>query len=139
MKASLKADLRGTGHRITKPRQAVLEILQQAKQPLAAPEILEKLRKRNTPINITTIYRNLTVLSKLGLTRQVGFPQAGISRYAWCFGRANHHHIRCQSCGRIASFLKISLADIRSTIERTTQFRITGESFELNGTCPRCQ
>ena len=56
MKASLKADLQGFGHRMTKPRQAVLKILQQAKQPLAAPEILEKLCKKQIPLSILQRY-----------------------------------------------------------------------------------
>ena len=136
---SLKTRLRRAGHRITKPRQAVLKILQYAKHPLAAAEILEKLEKGNTPIDLATVYRNLTLLSKLGLASQVEFSQEGLSRYSWRAGGAIQHHIKCQSCGRIASFVQSSLADIRSRIERKTQFRITEQSFELNGICPKCQ
>jgi Fur family ferric uptake transcriptional regulator len=63
--------LKEAGHRITKPRRALIEVMRKLKGPAAPEEICEKLKARGESIDLVTVYRNMEALERLGLVRRV--------------------------------------------------------------------
>ena len=139
MKASVKDEIRASGKRMTRTRQAVLAVLESTKYPLSPAELYARLKKQNVAINPVTVYRNLSALKSIGLVRQIKLHQEEQFRYEMKEGREHHHHIRCRSCGKIEDLLLCPLKKLTTMIQRETRFLVGDHSLEFSGWCPKCQ
>lgn len=139
LEPNIKKDLRATGRRMTRTRQAVLALLQRTRQPVSATEIFEQLHQEKVAIDLVTVYRTVHVLKELGLVLQLDLHQEGLSRYELKEGREHHHHIRCQICGQIVDLLLCPLKKVTKLIEQQTQFIVDDHTLEFTGLCPQCQ
>lgn len=139
LQKTYKEALRTGGYRFTRPRQAVLQVLQRADHPLRALEVFRRLQEDHVSIDRVTVYRSLAVLSRLGLVAQLAFAQEGQVRYEWRDGRVLSSHVRCQKCGRIESLCLPSLKRLKFLIKSKTSFLVIDQSLEFNGLCPDCQ
>lgn len=139
MKATVTDEIRASGKRMTRTRQAVLAMLESTKYPLSPAELHARLKKQNVAINLVTVYRNLNALKSIGLVRQIKLHQEEQFRYEMKEGREHHHHIRCRNCGKIEDLLLCPLKKLTSMIQRETRFLVGDHSLEFSGWCPRCQ
>jgi len=135
----LKKELKATGRRVTRTRQAVLALFERTAKPLSAMEIFSQLQKEHVAIDLVTVYRTVHVLKELGLVAQVELHHEGQARYELKQGREHHHHIRCQLCGEIVDLVLCPLKKITKLIERQTKFIVDDHTLEFTGLCPRCQ
>jgi Fe2+ or Zn2+ uptake regulation protein len=71
--------LRKEGHRLTMARTRIAQILDQAEEPLNAYEILKRLQKEGTRVDVNTIYRVLETLHTCDLVVLTGLK--GSDRY----------------------------------------------------------
>jgi len=85
--------LKQAGFRITKPRMAVIEILQASHEPKSAQEIHAKLNG----VDLVSVYRTLEILAGIQVAQFEDVQ--GVSKY-YLANRA-HHHITCVKCGRM--------------------------------------
>ncbi len=91
--------LRGANLRVTRPRIAVLEAVDE--NPHADTEtIFGTVRAGLSDVSRQTVYDVLRALSDVGLVRRIQ-PSGSVARYESRVGD-NHHHIVCRSCGVIA-------------------------------------
>ena len=139
MKTTLNEGLRASGRRLTRTRRAVLSVLERAKYPLSPSELYDRLQKAEVSIDLVTVYRTLSVLTQLGLVSRCELHQEGQSRYEMREGREHHHHIRCETCGKIVDLLLCPLKKLQGLIEKETQFVVNEHSLEFSGLCPKCQ
>lgn len=96
--ASVRAQLREAGLRVTGPRLAVLEWL--AEYPHAtADQIGSGVRNRIRSVSTQAVYDVLSACVEAGLVRWVE-PAGHPARYERRAGD-NHHHMVCRGCGRI--------------------------------------
>ncbi len=93
--------LRANGLRVTRPRTAVLEVLDESTaehQHLLVADIVERARQRSGSLSVQAVYDCLDALTNAQLVRRVetaGSP----ARFEARMGD-NHHHLVCRSCGR---------------------------------------
>ncbi len=128
-------ELLGKDMRLTNQRRIILEELKSVKTHPTADEIYGMVRQKMPRISLGTVYRNLEVLSSLGLVRKLE-NAAGQKRFDGDV--SPHHHIRCETCGKVGDIFDAS--DISGIeLEVSTEFRITGVSLEFSGVCPQCQ
>lgn len=138
MTDSLLDSLKAGGKKLTKPRKAMLEILQKSPLPITAAEVHERLKRAHRTVDLVTVYRNLAMLQELGLIAPVGFHE-GQMRYEVRHGRQHHHHIRCRGCGRIADLMLCPLEKLTEVVERRTKFVVDSHALEFFGWCPECR
>ncbi|MDQ7055514.1 MAG: transcriptional repressor [Persephonella sp.] len=55
------------GYRKTRQREAILKVLEKAEYPINAEHIFMELENKGIEISLSTIYRNLEMLTKEGL------------------------------------------------------------------------
>jgi len=96
------AQLRASGLRVTRPRLAVLAVLQEAgasrvHHPVST--IAAQARQRAGALSTQTVYDCLEVLTRAGLVRRIE-PAGSPARYEARVGD-NHHHLVCRSCGDV--------------------------------------
>jgi len=124
------------GCRQTKVRSAVLDILRDS-EPLAAQDILIRLRRRSIIVNKTTVYRELDFLSGKQVLAEIVLAD-GVKRYE--LKAAGHcHHLVCLDCHHIEHVVMDNeLAAQEKKISRTRHFRILNHSLEFYGLCRNC-
>ena len=127
--------LLGKDMRVTNQRKIILEELQGVKTHPTADEIYSLVRKRLPRISLGTVYRNLEILSNLGLVRKLE-NAAGQKRFDG--DMSPHHHIRCCKCGKVGDIFNApALNGVDQGLE--TDFQVTGFLLEFAGICPQCQ
>jgi len=93
--------LRSAGLRVTKPRVAVLDALDERsaeQRHLLVSELVDEVRKRLGKVSVQAVYDCLVALSAAGLVRRIevaGSP----ARFETRVGD-NHHHLVCRECGQ---------------------------------------
>jgi Fur family transcriptional regulator, ferric uptake regulator len=132
-------ELEREGYRLSGPRSAVVDTLDDLGCSVTAKEIADRLHDRGEEIGVASIYRTLELLDKLRLTRRVDAAE-GVARYepAGPSGE-HHHHIVCDTCGEVSPFED---SDLERAIERLASrvdFAIDGHDVTLRGECPACR
>jgi Fur family ferric uptake transcriptional regulator len=122
------------GHPWTRPRSAVLQVLTLAPTPIKIEEICERLHRLpgGRGINRSSVYRTVNLLRELTVVRRIQLGD-GVQRYELAEDyRAHHHHLVCESCGRIEDVRRCPLegADLGPTVRF--------HHLELFGLCRWC-
>jgi Fur family transcriptional regulator, ferric uptake regulator len=138
MAESILDSLRAGGKKLTKPRKAILAILEQSSLPITVAEIADQLKKARAAVDLVTVYRNVAMLQELKLVNPVGLHE-GQMRYEVCHGREHHHHIQCRGCGKIIDLMLCPLKKLTKLIEEQTKFSVDGHALEFFGWCPQCR
>lgn len=129
--------LRGAGYRLTQPRLAVLQVLQENSRYLSPTEICERGRALYPSLGLVTVYRALETLDGLGLARRV-HGRGNCHGYA----RANNisgHYLVCRRCGQVTEFPCEGMEEIIETVRQRSGFTVEEHLLELVGLCSACQ
>lgn len=126
-----------TGLRATKPRIALLSVLQTAKYPLNIKEIMDKLGAATA--DKVTLYRTIDAFKKAGIVNQVDFQERS-ARYEYKDREHDHHHLVCVTCKKVDDFIGCNYQKLSAKVlKQTPSFaEITGHSFEFFGKCRSC-
>src|SRR5262245_17213096 len=94
----MRDGLREHRRKLTRPRQAVLDIIEAADHHLTPAEIHKRARKKYPHLGLVTVYRTLDLLTELGYVQRVHFTAGCHSYIAAPQGHA--HHLVCSNCGK---------------------------------------
>lgn len=130
--------LKQAGHRVTKVRKALIEILSIASGPLTVPELLLKLKEHSLGVNKTTVYRELEFLNNEGLLLEVDLLDR-TKRYEVIGESDHHHHLVCTECNNIKCVeMHDDLTQLEQKISKKHKFLITSHVLEFFGVCHNC-
>lgn len=133
-----KRCLAAAGHRVTRPRQVVMQVLEQTHKPLSAQEVLERGRRLHPALGLVTVYRALALFAELGLVRRA-HGEDGCRRYLLT-SPGHCHALVCQACGRAVEFPGgHDLDGLIAQVEAETGYRVDGHLLQLFGLCAACQ
>jgi len=76
--------------KVTKPRVAIYEILENELQGIEADYIYKKCLEKDIPINLSTVYRTLELFEEKNLIEKYDL---GEKKYNFSLIRHGHHHI----------------------------------------------
>ena len=130
----MHSGLRRSRHKLTRPRQAVLDTIAEAEGHLSPAEVYARAKERYPRLGLTTVYRTLELLVDLGYVQRV-HGEGGCHSYAAVLCQ-HSHHLLCSSCGRTVEFPCGSLVE---ALQARTGYRIEGHILEMIGLCPRCR
>jgi Fur family ferric uptake transcriptional regulator len=131
--------------RWTGPREAILNLLSQTTTHMNAKEIYTAIHKLYPAIGLTTVYRTLDLLTRMGLIHKFSFGD-GHNRYEFISDekKKHHHHLICTSCGKIFDYSEFEdeeLALVKKTEDRLAKkynFQIKDHNIEFLGICEDC-
>lgn len=127
--------LREQGYKLTRQRCEILEALEDS-PPLMAEEIYHLVRKR-CKVNLSTVYRNLGILLRMGLIRKVN-SLCQADHYELV--KSNCQHVlECLKCGKKVFYSECFFEQMVNNIEVKTNFKVKKHNLEIYGTCPNCQ
>lgn len=122
--------------RNTRQRQVILEELQRLRSHPTAQELYEITRRRIPKISLGTVYRNLELLTKMGLARKVK-TNGSETRFD---GNLDHHyHVRCTHCEKIHDLHDLPSDLVGRDLQTIDGFEILDYHLEFIGVCPDCR
>jgi Fe2+ or Zn2+ uptake regulation protein len=124
--------LRAHSLRVTRPREAVLRVLAEARTPVSAEEIHRAAREAK--VDLVTVYRNIEAFEKIGIVQR-HLLENGKNLY--CLSGHHHHHVICRVCGRMDEIDGCGA----EKFERTALgmgYKNVSHVFELYGVCREC-
>lgn len=93
--AEITQKLKSCGCRASKLRQALLELLIEAHQPLSVPELQQYLASKGFAPNKTSLYREIESLLSFAVLEEVSI--SGV-RKVYLPASGHHHHMVCTEC-----------------------------------------
>ena len=132
-------ELEREGYRLSGPRSAVVETLDDLGCSVTAKEIADRLRERGEDVGVASIYRTLDLLDRLRLARRVDAAE-GVARYEPIDpSGAHHHHIVCERCGEVTAFEDRDLEQAIEQLSHRVDYAIDAHDVTLRGECPACR
>lgn len=130
--------LRRAGHRSSAPRSAVVAVLGRQRCVLSAREIADELRADGRDVGIATVYRALELLDELGLVQRLDVGEGSVRYEPVDPSGEHHHHLVCDSCGRVSSFEDRDLERAIARLAGRLDYQVGGHDVILRGACPGC-
>jgi len=120
-------------------RRAVIDLLAEQNCCLTAQEIFDRLRASGRRVGIASVYRVLELLTSEGLLHRIDLG-SGISRFEPVHtGGGHHHHLVCDSCGKVEAFEDPGLETAIHRVEASSGYAVAGHDVVLHGACGDCR
>lgn len=129
--------LRDQGYRLTSPRWLVWSVLRSAEAHLTAEEIASRVNETDPTVNISSVYRSLTLFEELDLVRR---SHLGIDESArWEIAHPDDQfHLVCGTCGSVDHHVGELVEHIRSHLGEHHGFAADSVDLVVTGVCPDC-
>ena len=130
--------LKRVGLKQTEQRDTILLTFLETHEHLSTEQLHQLVRKRDSRIGFTTVYRTLKLLAECGLASEVAFHD-GIARYEHQHNRRSHHHMVCTDCGGSVEFFSPEVDRLEQEIGRKHHYLTTRHTFQVYGVCEDCR
>ena len=134
---NISASLSERGYRMTPQRMMVLAAIEKSDHHISAEEIYAQVITRYPHLNISTVYRTLELLHRLGLVTETDLG-GGRVRYHPA-DKGHHHHLVCQECGKVIDLDESVLESLKLVLKRDYKFDPEIRHMAFFGTCADCQ
>ena len=131
---SCSAELKNATLAVTPARLAALQLFESHKKPIDAKHILDHLQKE-LGVDRVTVFRILNTFVSKGLIVRLEFGE-GKARYE--LAKEDHHHIICESCGKVEDIEDTLIPQMESAVAKQTGFFIKRHTLEFYGLCQSC-
>ena len=125
-----------TGEKLTRQREAVLQVIREREDHPTANDIFAAARRRLPGISYATVYNSLRFLKEAGLVHEIKFGDSA-SRYDRETDR--HDHALCSRCGKLVDFDLPQAAELMMAAARRLKFKPESVHLTLKGVCPECR
>lgn len=128
--------LRAQGYRLTPQRQLVLQAVTELGH--ATPDDVHAwVQDRDLVVNLSTVYRTLELLEKLGLVTHTHLTHGAPTYHP--AGGHRHAHLVCHECGRVLELEASELGQVVERIEARTGFVTDVGHLTVFGLCASCR
>jgi Fur family ferric uptake transcriptional regulator len=124
------------GYRLTPQRIMVISAIEDSDGHISAEEIYAQVIAKYPQVNISTVYRTLELLKRLGLVTETDLGEGRVRYHP--AGKGHHHHLVCQQCGAIIDLDESILSDLKSALLREYQFSADLRHLAIFGRCVKC-
>ncbi len=125
------------GYRLTPQRLMILSAIEGSRDHISAEEIYAQVAAKYPHVNISTVYRTLELLKKLGMVYEIDLGEGRIRYHAE--GSGHHHHLVCQDCGTVIDIDESTLSSLRDVLFRDYAFRAELRHVAIFGFCRECR
>ena len=127
--------IRTHGGRVTPSRLAVIAAIVDSEGHVSAEEIFERIQTSSPDIHLSTVYRTLEALEKLGVVEHV---HLGHGRAIYHLEENLHQHLVCESCGMIIEAPHDLTERLEMELEARLGFFTRAHHFSIIGLCREC-
>ena len=124
------------GYRLTPQRLMTISAIEASDGHISAEEIYARVIAKYPQVNISTVYRTLELLKKLGLVTETDFGEGRVRYHP--VGKGHHHHLVCQECGAITDLDESVLTSLKDVLLREYGFSADLRHLAIFGRCVKC-
>ncbi len=135
--AELRQALHVHGHKVTRSRMAVLQVLAATSEHLKVAEVHRRAREIDARVGLASVYRTMGLLARLRLVKDVHVEHR--HRHYARVNEHHGHHLVCNGCGLVVEFSDCQVERLTRALARRTKFRIEGHCMEFYGQCLDCR
>jgi Fe2+ or Zn2+ uptake regulation protein len=128
--------VRRHGGRATPARRLLLNALFDNHGHRSAEELAAEVHSRAPDVHLSTIYRNLEELERLGV---IDSTRLGNGPATYHLASAAHGHLVCEQCGTMIEVPDEIFADLVRVASGQYGFAINPHRFAVTGRCAACQ
>ena len=131
--------LRDAGYKITPPRLAVLQVIEQEGEHLDPAQILRRAQSIHPDIGRATVYRTLNLLEECGLLRTIDL---GMDQKVYdpnFIDHPHHNHLICLDCHKVVEFEDKHISLLEDCITRRLGFHVASKSIRIEANCDELQ
>ncbi len=139
--SSLKAELNERGWRMTPQREQILQVFQNLNKGhhLSAEDLYQLLQRENQHISLSTIYRTLKLMARMGILRELELAE-GHKHYELNQPYPyHHHHLICVRCNKTIEFKSDSILKVGSKTAKKEGYHLLDCQLTIHAICPSCQ
>lgn len=138
---SLKAELNDRGWRLTPQRETILQVFQNLPkgQHLSAEDLYERLQQEGENISLSTIYRTLKLMSRMGILRELELAEGHKHYELNQPSPYHHHHLICVRCNKTIEFKNDSILKIGTRTAKKEGYHLLDCQLSIHAICPTCQ
>ena len=125
------------GYRLTPQRMMILAAIENNDAHISAEEIYTQVIAKYPNVNISTVYRTLELLKRLGLVTETDLG-GGRVRYHSA-EKGHHHHLVCRQCGAIIDLDESVLSSVKNVLLREYGFIADLRHLAIFGHCANCK
>lgn len=139
--ASLKAELHERGWRMTPQREIILKVFQNLSEGkhLNAEELCELLEDQGEKVSLSTIYRNLKLMARMGILREMELAEGHKTYELNRPHPHHHHHLVCVRCGKTIEFKNDSILRMGVKTAKKEGYYLLDCQLMIHAICPSCQ
>ena len=134
-----RAVLDQAGHRRGGARNAIIDLLAAQPCALSALQIEDQLRGGDRRVARASVYRVLELLQDRGLVARLELGDATPRYEPIDPAGDHHHHLLCDTCGRLVPFDDGDLERSIDRLSRRLGISAHGHEVVLHGDCSACQ
>jgi Fur family ferric uptake transcriptional regulator len=132
---ALRHTLHERGLRMTPQRQLVLDAVRELGH--ATPEkICTQVQLAAPAVNITTVYRTLDLLERIGVVRHT---HLGHGAPTYSEKEHQHVHLVCHSCGKVTETPTGLMDELAHRLRTESGFELDVTHVALSGACRECR
>ena len=120
----------------SKQREIILDTLSKNAIHPTAEALLEFLKRDDSNVGMTTLYRNLNQLADAGLIKKIDGlePSAHFDHNTF-----EHYHFICEKCKKVYDIPSSVAPDLVKNTTEATGFDITSHDIVFHGICSGCK
>lgn len=127
--------VRANGGRATPSRRVLLEVLFEAADHCSAEDLASAVQARAPDVHLSTIYRNLEDLERLGV---IVHSHLGHGPAAYQLASTAHAHLICEVCGATVEASDELFRGLAQAARSRHGFVIDPRHFAILGRCAQC-
>jgi Fur family ferric uptake transcriptional regulator len=129
--------LRSDGGRITTGRRAIVRaLLTAADHHVTAEDVTAAVQAEHPDVHLSTIYRTLDSLERLGVVNRVNLGHGGAVYHLVDHA---HHHLVCERCGAVTEVPDDVFDPLAGALAAGYGFVVSPHRFAVTGRCRDCQ
>jgi Fe2+ or Zn2+ uptake regulation protein len=128
--------VRQQGGRVTSSRRLLLRALFDSNEHHTAEELAAVVQQQSPDIHLSTIYRNLDELERLGV---IVHSHLGHGPATYHLAASAHGHFVCEECGKMIEAPDNLFASLAQVARTQFDFTIDPHHFAMLGRCANCR
>jgi len=133
---AMAQELARQGLRMTPQRLMILSEIEASESHISAEEIHRRITERYPNVNISTVYRTLELLHRLGLVTETDLGEGRVRYHP--AEKGHHHHLVCEGCGAIIDLDDALLDPLKDELRRRYDFAAELKHLAILGRCADC-
>jgi len=123
------------GWRVTEQRRTLAQIFAEHDGYLSPKDVYDQMSVYYPSMSLDTVYRNLRMLSEMGVLEHFYFMDGGLKFKENCTTH-HHHHLICVNCEKTLPF---DYCPMDHGLVLPGDYKVLRHRFEVYGLCEGCQ